>query len=245
MKQYEVTRKKASVIAAQRSIWLRTEFQRQIAQYAPDQLVFCDESAVTEASTRRRWAWSSKGRRAVVEYDYGRAERWSLLPLLSISGFLRIDTIHGAYNKESFEDWIYEKALPVMNAYPHPNSVLIMDNCPIHDETAIRAMCNERSIRLLMLPPYSPDYNPIENAFGLIKHHLQEYYQNCSTAELPAAMLAAAQGAITGEKAAAIHRGCGYWYLDDSMVEEAEMRWQALALSRQTALALPLETSST
>lgn len=60
-----------------------------------------------------------------------------------------------------------------MNPYPYPNSVLIMDNCSIHHGGRVAELAKARGVRLLYLPPYSPDFNPIEKAFGILKAHLR------------------------------------------------------------------------
>jgi hypothetical protein len=59
-----------------------------------------------------------------------------------------------------------------MNEWPLPNSVLVIDNVSIHKVDGIRQMVEERSARLLYLPAYSPDFNPIELAFSSIKNWL-------------------------------------------------------------------------
>lgn len=59
--------------------------------------------------------------------------------------------------------------LPRMNEWPLPNSVLVIDNASIHKVAGIREMVEERGARLLYLPSYSPDFNPIKLAFSSIK----------------------------------------------------------------------------
>ena len=54
-------------------------------------------------------------------------------------------------------------------ANPLPNSVLIMDNASIHKSAGVRALCDEFGVGLEFLPPYSPDYNPIEESFAELK----------------------------------------------------------------------------
>jgi len=60
-----------------------------------------------------------------------------------------------------------------MNPYPAKNSLIIMDNARIHQDPRILEMIEQRGCRLLYLPPYSPDYNPIELAFSKIKSHVR------------------------------------------------------------------------
>jgi len=62
-----------------------------------------------------------------------------------------------------------------MNPYPGPRSVLVMDNAPIHKSEQLAQMCRERGVILEFLPPYSPDLNPIEEAFSAIKQYLRRH----------------------------------------------------------------------
>ena len=62
-----------------------------------------------------------------------------------------------------------------MLPYPAQYSVLILDNASIHKSQYLRSICEEKGIRLEFLPPYSPDYNPIELAFSKIKSHVRRH----------------------------------------------------------------------
>ena len=64
--------------------------------------------------------------------------------------------------------------LPRMNKWPLPNSVLVVDNAAIHKVPGIRELVEEHGSRLLFLPSYSPDFNPIELAFSTIKAWLRK-----------------------------------------------------------------------
>ncbi|KAI0694913.1 hypothetical protein C8T65DRAFT_550121, partial [Cerioporus squamosus] len=61
-----------------------------------------------------------------------------ILPALSLDGFLTIRVVRGSVDSVEFYDWVLKDLLPKMNAYPGPNSVLIIDNCRIHKSTAVR-----------------------------------------------------------------------------------------------------------
>ena len=65
-----------------------------------------------------------------------------------------------------------------MNEFPAPNSVIVMDNCSIHhDAQFIHRLRNEFGVRVEFLPPYSPDLNPIEEAFSSIKAWIRRHNQ--------------------------------------------------------------------
>jgi transposase len=110
------------------------------------------------------------------------------------------------------------------NAYPGPRSVLILDNCNIHHAEEIRELVEDQAgelgpfypkyvvivslvvgCKLIFLPPYSPDLNPIEQAFSAIKSYLRRFYKDLSLS-----VIGAACRSITSEKAWGFFRASGY-----------------------------------
>jgi transposase len=109
---------------------------------------------------------------AVKERDFRRSERWSILPAYTKDGYMAWKIFQGSYTKQIFNDFVRTEVLPRMNAYSEdqpPRSVLVMDNARIHCSEELQQMCNEAGVLLIYLPPYSPDYNPIEQSFNQIK----------------------------------------------------------------------------
>ena len=112
--------------------------------------------------------------------------RYSILPALSLDGIIHLEVLDHPFNGEEFGDFI-EGVLDQMQPWPLPQSVLVMDNVSIHKVPGIREMVEEQwvitqfhwmtlnlfvyssGMRLLYLPAYSPDLNPIEEAFLAIK----------------------------------------------------------------------------
>ena len=102
-----------------------------------------------------------------------------------------------------------------MNQWPLPNSVLVVDNASIHKVAGIREMVEERGARLLYLPAYSPDFNPIELAFSTIKAWLRAN-RDTVNAELRAEdgmaynALWQAVHSVTTDDARGWYKHCGY-----------------------------------
>jgi DDE superfamily endonuclease len=69
----------------------------------------------------------------------------------------------------AFESFLESKVLPKCNPFPAKNSVIIMDNASVHYSEKIRQMCANAGVKLIYLPPYSPDFNPIEEFFSELK----------------------------------------------------------------------------
>ncbi|KIL55358.1 hypothetical protein M378DRAFT_188676 [Amanita muscaria Koide BX008] len=108
------------------------------------------------------------------------------------------------------------RLLDCMQPFPAPNSVIIMDNCRIHKHPAIVDLIESRGMQCEFLPPYSPDYNPIELAFSALKYHLQcdgEYIcmamTNLSVEEVHCILLKAVYH-ISSTDAFGWYRHCGY-----------------------------------
>ncbi len=75
-----------------------------------------------------------------------------------------------------FEGFFREELLPVCNPYPGPRSVIIIDNASWHIESNLQDLYDDARVLLRFLPPYSPDFNPIESSFGDIKAFIRRWY---------------------------------------------------------------------
>ena len=95
-----------------------------------------------------------------------------MLPALSLDGILHLEVVEDAVTGADFRRFV-KGLLTRMNEFPLPNSVLVIDNASIHKVDGIREMVKDRGARLLYLPSYSPDFNPIELAFSTIKQWLR------------------------------------------------------------------------
>ena len=94
-----------------------------------------------------------------------------MLPALSLDGILHLEVVENAVTGADFHRFV-KGVLLHMNEFPLPNSVLVIDNTSIHKVDGIQDLVEDRGTRLLYLPSYSPDFNPIELAFSTIKQWL-------------------------------------------------------------------------
>lgn len=86
------------------------------------------------------------------------------------------DIIHGSVTATKFLHFLREQVIPLTNPYPGPRSILILDNCSIHHAEVVRELVEDQALcKLIFLPPYSPDFNPIEEAFSAIKAYLRRH----------------------------------------------------------------------
>ena len=96
--------------------------------------------------------------------------------LLPAQELVMYTVTQGSIIAEVCFEFVQDRVLPHCSAYPGPRSVLILDNATIHKSAELRDMCEEKGVLLKFLPPYSPDYNPIENTFKDLKAWIKRNY---------------------------------------------------------------------
>jgi transposase len=99
---------------------------------------------------------------------FHRDQRCQILPAYTQDGLLFSRVFEDSTDSTVFEDFI-EQLLPHCGKWPARNSVLVMDNASFHHTGRVEQLCSEAGVKLLYLPPYSPDLNPIEEFFAELK----------------------------------------------------------------------------
>ena len=160
---------------------------------------------------RRPYAWSKRGERACQYELQFRGAKYSILPAISIDGIIHLEVLDNAVTGADFHHFV-QNLLPCMNEWPLPNSVLVVDNASIHKVAGIRELVEEHGARLLYLPSYSPDLNPIELAFSSIKAWLRanQDHLNQNLAGSVYDALWQAVHSISAESAKGWYKHCGY-----------------------------------
>ncbi|MGQ0559631.1 MAG: IS630 family transposase [Sphingosinicella sp.] len=172
---------KKSVLPAEQ---LRPKIARRRAQWRkyqnrldPARLVFVDETwAKTNMAPLRGWA--PVGQRLNAKVPYG---HWRTMTFIAALRHNRIDApfvFDQPINAVSFTAWVEQQLAPTLA----PGDIVIMDNLSSHKRPAIRTAIRARGARLLYLPPYSPDLNPIEQVFAKLKHLLRAAAERTSQA---------------------------------------------------------------
>jgi transposase len=114
-------------------------------------------------------AWAPINERAYDKKPSQRGENISLVGALKKSGMQELYPYDGSVDAERFADFIENKLKPHLKA----GDVLIMDNCRTHHALLLKEKLKELSLEVLYLPPYSPELNPIEECWSVIKGHLK------------------------------------------------------------------------
>lgn len=172
------SRKAVQRRAAERSLDLRLAWKGRQTNWGPYELVFIDGSGANERTGDRKYGWSPRGLPAAVSTPYQRSERWSVLPALTINGYLGDPLIvQGSITAEIFATWLELFVPPLCESRPGRRSVLVMDNASIHRSKRIQELYDAADVDLVFLPPYSPDFNPIEATFGDLKAWIKRNYK--------------------------------------------------------------------
>ena len=151
-------------VAAAREVW----FEGQL-DLDPERLVFIDE---TSASTKmaRLYGRCARGQRLRSSLPHGHWKTTTFVAGLRLSGFTAPMVLDGPMTGPWFVAYVEQVLAPTLRS----GDVVIMDNLPPHKSAAVRALIEATGARLALLPPYSPDFNPIENAFSKLKALLRK-----------------------------------------------------------------------
>jgi transposase len=195
---------KKSLSASEQDPQARTTWQTMAkAQLAAAELVFVDESGANRALCPL-YGWAPKGARALGQAPRNRGPNTSLLAAMSVEGLVATMAVEGSTNKEVFLSYLENVLCPALR----PGQVVIMDNLSVHKNEAVREQIEAAGCRLLFLPAYSPDFNPIENAFSKLKGFLRK--AKARTQEALEAAIAAGLATITGQNARGWFKHCGF-----------------------------------
>jgi transposase len=135
----------------------------------PDRLVFVDETGATTKMARLRGR-APRGERCRAAIPHGHWKTTTFVAGLRCTGMTAPMVLDGPMNGPAFLAYVEQVLVPTLR----PGDVVIMDNLAPHKAVAVRKAIEAAEARLLLLPPYSPDLNPIENAFAKLKALLRK-----------------------------------------------------------------------
>ena len=135
----------------------------------PARLVFVDESGA-DTKMARRYGRSPRGERCRAAVPHGHWKTTTLVAALTLDGVTAPMVIDGAMDGAAFLAWVEQMLVPTLT----PGKVVAMDNLPAHKVAGVREAIEAAGAELRYLPPYSPDFNPIEPAFAQIKAFLRK-----------------------------------------------------------------------
>ncbi|MCA1838589.1 MAG: IS630 family transposase [Actinobacteria bacterium] len=196
--------KKRSVGAAERDEFLRATWRTLVAgEIYTRRLVFVDETG-SNTSLASLYAWSQRGKRAFAKVPRNWGANVTLLASMSAKGMGPCLAVEGSTTREVFEVYLEHFLAPALR----PGQVVVMDNLSAHKGGRVRELVEERGCEILYLPPYSPDYNPIEEAFAKLKTLLRRAGARSREALIEA--MGRALSAVTARDAQGFFEHCGY-----------------------------------
>jgi transposase len=156
----------------------------------------------------RLYGWAPHDQRATGSVPRNHGKNTTLVAALTPEGLQAPWTIEGAMDTAAFERYVSEVLGPTLGPTLRPGQVVVLDNLSVHKADSIREAIEARGCELLFLPPYSPDFTPIEQAFSKIKAVLRRLGARVRDALMEAIRLAV--DAITPEDAVAWFAHAGY-----------------------------------
>jgi transposase len=161
-----LAREKKSPVASERDEEVRGLWRWLASHFDPRRLVFVDESGFHTSMTRLR-ARAPRGERAYGKVPRNCAKNETLIASITFEGAMGASmTVEGATDAAAFEAYIEHFLAPTLEK----GQVVVLDGLGAHRTDKVRELIEERGVELLFLPSYSPDLNPIEEAFSKIKN---------------------------------------------------------------------------
>ena len=190
--------------ASERDEWLRAAWRVMVAEgIDAGRLVFVDECS-THASLYPLYGWAPRGQRARTKVARNWDKNITLLASISREGMGPSLAVEGATTREVFEAYLEHVLAPSLKE----GQLVVMDNLSSHKGGRVRELIEGRGCELIYLPPYSPDLNPIEQAFSKIKGILRKAEARTRAALIEA--MGQALSAVTVADSRGFFAHCGY-----------------------------------
>ena len=194
---------KKSLRAQERDEAAREQWLKQVQQIDAPRLVFVDESG-SHTSLVTLYGWAPKKERCVESVPKNRGPNTTILGALGWSGVQAAMTLKGAADTLAFEAFVEDVLCPSLQ----PGQIVIMDNLSIHKSGQARELIEKRGCQLWFLPTYSPDLNPMEQAWSKLKAYLRRV--GARTKDALHEAIAQALPLISHLDAQAWFKHCGY-----------------------------------
>jgi len=170
-------------------------------------LVFVDEMGANTALSPI-YAWSRRGERAFGSAPRNWGRNVTLLASITVQGVGPCLAIEGATRREVFEAYLEHVLAPTLSA----GQIVVLDNLSSHKGGRVKEIVEQRGCELMYLPPYSPDLNPIEQAFSKVKGLMRK--AEARTREALIEAMGRALDAVTSGDARGFFSHCGYRPMD-------------------------------
>jgi transposase len=182
---------------------LRGHFRRRVAAVDPAKLVFVDESGINTSMTRTRGR-AVPGERVAGAVPQGHWQTLTMIGALRLEGMAAAVTVDAATDTDVFGTFVHDALVPALR----PGDVVLWDGLAPHKARRVREEVERARATLMPLPPYSPDFCPIEPAWSKVKGHVRDVEPR--TAEALGQAAADGFAAVTAADARGWFQNCGY-----------------------------------
>src|ERR687898_480433 len=169
----------------------------------PERLIFVEECG-THTSLAPLYGYAPRGQRLYLPVPRNRGKNTTLLSSMSLEGIGPSLTVEGATTSRVFETYVEKVLAPSLKE----GQIVVMDNLSAHKPKRIKELIEQRGCQLIYLPSYSPEYNPIEEAFAKIKSILRQ--AGARTKNALVEVLGEALSAISAQDARGYFEHAGY-----------------------------------
>jgi transposase len=172
LQQLKISLKKKSLHAAERNrpdvVLQRAEWTVLATGIDPHRLIFLDETFGTTAMTRL-YGWGPIGERLYYSVPHGHWKTTTFVSALRLDGLIAPMVVDGALNGAIFLKYVQQELAPRLRS----GDILVLDNLQTHKVAGVEQALWSHGVRVVYLPPYSPDFNPIEQVYSKIKNELR------------------------------------------------------------------------
>jgi transposase len=173
------------------------------AAVAPERLIFVDECG-THTSLAPIYGYAPRGERLRLSVPRKRGKNTTLLSSMSLEGMGPSLCVEGATTARVFETYVKKVLAPALQE----GQIVVMDNLGAHRPKRVRELIEQQGCQLIYLPSYSPDYNPIEEAFSKIKNLFRKAAARTKEALVEA--IGVALSAVSAQDARGFFEHAGY-----------------------------------
>jgi transposase len=212
------TRKKLRDLTLRREQELMSLYAQLTSSFCAEELLVLDETKRDNRHLKRTHGRARRGQTPLSFSFDVRGASHSVLAVAGVTGILGYDVVEGGYCAENFLSVFKRLLRPLINPRGEPNSVVVLDNAPIHAAVGaeLKAFVEGLGGMLIFLPPYCPEFSPIEKMFAQVKAYLRRH-QYSPLSDLQ--RLDDALSQITVSQAIRYFADCGYSLGADARAE--------------------------
>jgi transposase len=153
----------------------RAKYQEAIKDIPPESIVYIDESGIDMTICKDR-GWGKKSEKLVAKKSGKYYERTNIIAGLVNKKSIAPMVFNGTCNTDLFNNWVEHFLIKELT----PGQVIIMDNASFHKSEKTQKLIESVDCRVIFLPPYSPDLNPIEKFWANMKRWIKQQIERCN-----------------------------------------------------------------